>query len=188
MGEILNLHNGILHFLHKEPVFTLLSGHIDLQKNVHIQSELCRVGLNLLGQAQGIHRVNQHGLVNDLVNFVALQMTNHMPSDILRKLRFFVQDFLYLVLTEIPGPGIISLHKHGNGFCFADSDESHFLRISSRPAAGIFNMLSYFFQLFFYHIVFLPYWYSSCPSSTMEASSTMWSYTDKPYFMFFRTV
>ena len=173
MGEILNLHDGILHLFHKEPVFALLTGHIDLQKNVYIQPQLCRVCLNLLRQAQRVHGVNQYGLVNDLMDLVALQMSNHVPADIFRKLRFLVQDFLYLVLTEIPGPRVISLHKHGNGFCLADCDECHFLRTSSRPAAGIFNMFSYFSQLIFYHIVFLPYWYSSCPSSTMEASSTI---------------
>ena len=132
--------------------------------------------------------MNQGNLSDNIFDLVALQMADHVPADVGRELLHFIAQFLHFIFSEIADALPVDFLQHFQRFCFADSDESHFLRISSRPAAGIFNMLSYFFQLIFYHIVFLPYWYSSCPSSTMEASNTMWSYTDKPYFMFFRTV
>ena len=156
MGKILYGHDGILNFLHHEPVFALLPGHIDLQKNVHIHLFFCCFRFNLPGQAQGVHGMDHHRVADHLADLVALKMADHMPADVLGQFRFLGQDLLDLILSKVPGSCSICLLQHGNRFCLAHGDQSDFLRSPARPDTCCIDGFPYLIQIFFYHLLVPP--------------------------------
>ena len=52
--------------------------------------------------------MNHMHFIRNIFNFIGLQMSNHMPTDILWKFLIFIYDFLNFVLTKITSPCIIS--------------------------------------------------------------------------------
>ena len=150
MREGADLPYGRLGIFHKKAIFALFFCHIDFQKNIHFYILFCSLLLNLSGKAQGIHRMDQDGLSQNLMNLVALQMSDHMPAHIIRKAAIFCLDLLNLIFTKIPGSSLISFLKHGNRFCLAYRNKRYLGRISSRSLAGLLDTPSYYFQIVSY--------------------------------------
>ena len=62
---------------------------------------------------------NQVDLIYNIFYFIALQVSDQVPSDIRRHLWYLVHQFLYFILSEVPGTRMIDIHKHIHRLCLA---------------------------------------------------------------------
>ena len=99
--------------------------------------------------------MDENSFSHYLMYFIALEMTDHMPTDILWQDWLFLNDLLNFIFTEIPCPGFICLFQHRYWFGLAYRNKSNLFWITSCPLAGIFYIFSYFTDLLFYHDLFL---------------------------------
>ena len=89
--------------------------------------------------------MDQYGLTDNVFYFVSLQMSDHMPFDILWHFLDFIAELLHFIFAEIPDIFIINFLKHLNWFCFTDSDQRHFFSLSS---CAVTRFLYTFFYIF----------------------------------------
>ena len=90
MGKSCNFINKFENLFRHKAEFALFLGHVDLQQYIRYQIALGSLFLNRLCQPQGIYGMDQIHLINDIFYFIALQMTDHMPVDILGQEIMFV--------------------------------------------------------------------------------------------------
>ena len=88
-----------------------------------------------LSKAIAVDAVDKDCLSDQLSDFIALQMTDHVPSEIFRQLRLFAADLLYLVLSEIPLTGVIGFPQHLYRLGLRDAYQMHAVPVSSGPLA-----------------------------------------------------
>ena len=131
--------------------FTLLLCYIHLDKNRNSNIMFGCFMLDRFCKTQRIHGMDKSHFIYNIFDFVALQMSDHVPADIRRKLRYLIHDLLYFVFSEISGTGIICFLKHRHRLGFADRDQCNLFRITSCFFACKFNVFSYLFKIFCYH-------------------------------------
>ena len=128
MGEFGNNGNCLQNFAGPEPILAFLFPDIDLQKDVDINVFFGRLFFNLFSQSHCINGVDQDCFIDDLAYLVLLQMSDHMPADVIRKCGRLFKNLLNLIFTEVTDAGIICLPEKFHRFCFTDSYQRYILR------------------------------------------------------------
>ena len=128
-----------------ENVLGFLMRNIYLHKDRNNDIFLLCLNIDLLCQTVGINRMDQCNLSDNVFYFVSLQMSDHMPFDILWHFLDFIAELLHFIFAEIPDIFIINFLKHLNWFCFTDSDQRHFFSLSS---CAVTRFLYTFFYIF----------------------------------------
>ena len=76
--------------------------------------------------------MDQNGSPHNIFHLVALQVPDHMPSEILREKLIFVTKLLRFVLSEVSGAKLNDLLDHRDRLGLADNDQRDILS----PASG----------------------------------------------------
>ena len=103
--------------------------------------------------------MDQSCFVDDLFYFISLQMTDHMPVNILWKGIMLLAEFLNIVLTEVTYPGTVKLFDILLRLCLADCDQRDILRIPARAGAGLIDVPANSFIIFQKHLQHLTFLY-----------------------------
>lgn len=83
-------------------------------------------------------------------------MADHVPADVGRELLHFIAQFLHFIFSEIADALPVDFLQHFQRFCFADSDQRHFLAGTSCTLTSLLYMiLPLFLNFSFNHIYFL---------------------------------
>ena len=101
-----------------------------------------------LRQLQGIDRVNQPHLIDNIFHFIRLQVTDHMPLNILWQCLVFLPDLLHFIFPKHTDAQIIGFLKRLHRLCLADGNQSDFFSLPTRPVARCLYPCLDFFQIF----------------------------------------
>ena len=123
-GKCIHLHKQLIQILTVNAGFGLLAGKVDLHENVLYLAKLRRSLVDLLRQAQRIHRMNQIELTDGVPHLVRLQMADQMPFHLALQIFRLVQSLLHTVLSNVHNAGINGFPhclygmvlRHGNQF------------------------------------------------------------------------
>ena len=100
---------------------------------------------DLFCQPVCINRMNQGNLSDNIFDLVALQMSDHVPADVGRELLHFIAQFLHFIFSEIADALPVDFMQHFQRFCFADSDQRHFLAGTTCTLTSLLYMLFHCF-------------------------------------------
>ena len=94
--------------------------------------------------------MNHKNLVHNILHLVALQVSDHMPADVLRHNLILIHELLHLVFPKIAAAARIRLFQHGNRLRLAHRDQLHPACLPAARRAGIFDIFSDDVKIFFY--------------------------------------
>ena len=114
-----------------ETELALLSCRVDLDQDVHNPPGLYSFFADGSGQVCAVHAVDHNGLVHEVLDFVCLQVADHMPLNIFRQLRELVIDLLHTVFAERTLSGIVSLSEILDRHSLGDTDQSYVVTVSA---------------------------------------------------------
>ena len=134
-------------FFRRDTELGILIGHIDLQKDLRRDIFFGRLLLDLLCQMQRIHRMNQHNLIDDVLYFVCLQMSDHMPADRRADLLIFLTEFLHIILPVLHLTGLYQSLNILQRLHLTDCHQRDFPGVSARFLAGSFDIFLYICQI-----------------------------------------
>ena len=95
--------------------------------------------------------MDQAGLIHNVFDFVALEMTDQVPVQRFLDFFYFAAHFLYFILTEILRAGFHDFTDQLHRFCFADCNQQNIFSGASCALAGSLDTGFDFHQIFFYH-------------------------------------
>ena len=72
--------------------------------------------------------MNHSDVLGNIFHLVSLQMTDHMPADILWQRFMLCAELLNIILAEIPVAGCVELFNHLVGLSLADCDQRDVFR------------------------------------------------------------
>ena len=79
-----------------------------------------------LQQSYGVHGLDEVGThLQQVPHFIGLQMSDEMPMDISRQGRYFLLQFLYTALTEVPFSRLIRFTNRLYGVKLTHAHECH---------------------------------------------------------------
>ena len=142
-----NLTDQCCSFFYRSSELAFLLCNIYLDQDIDFHLLLHGFSADLFRQPEAVHAVDQVNLIYNIFYLIALQMADHMPSDIRRHLRDLVHQFLNLVLPEISGSRTVDIHQHIHRFGLADCKQRHFLLRSARLLTGFCDVLFYRFVI-----------------------------------------
>ena len=99
----------------------------DLQKAINRATTLRRLLLNSLRQALAIKRLNKMDIGCDILHLIGLQMTNHMPLNIIGQHRLLCFQLLRTALAKGSLTSIVSLLQRLNGVELRHRQQLHAL-------------------------------------------------------------
>lgn len=119
--------------------------YLDIMRDIRAMTGI-QMNVELGLQTANYHTLQMidrgHGLaefIDDIFYFVALQMTNHLPVNILRHYVIFFIQFLHFIFTKITATVSIRFFQHFYRFGLADSNQCYILPFS----AGAFACSAY---------------------------------------------
>ena len=128
-----------------------LSAHVHFDQDRNDSIMFCSLLVNRLGKRIGIDGMNQMNIFRDILDFVALQMTDHMPTNILREIIMLFSELLNIVFTEVSVTCFIEFHDSFFGLRFTDRYDRHFRSISSASFTRFIDQFSDMIQICFQH-------------------------------------
>ena len=139
-------------FLYGDTKLAFLAGNVYLDQDRDFAVVLYCFLTDRFCQTKRIDRMNQGNFSCNVFYFIPLQMTDHVPVDILWQHFLFFCQLLHFVFTEIAFAKIIDFGKHFDRFCLADRNQGNFLPVPSGSFAGFCDFLLDFFIVLFQHI------------------------------------
>ena len=134
-----NFMNKIHNFLWHQTEFCIFFCHVYFEKHIYNNTFFRCFFINCFRKTNRINRMDQLCLIDDIFYFVALQMTNHLPVNILRHYVIFFIQFLHFIFTKITATVSIRFFQHFYRFGLADSNQCYILPFS----AGAFACSAY---------------------------------------------
>ena len=98
-----------------------------------------------------VYTMDHDSLIHQIADLVCLQMTDHMPPDIIGELWKLVIDLLNAVFAKGPLTGIVGLPEIVHGHGLGDTDERDIISLSARPLTGFLYTVFHTAYIFSYH-------------------------------------
>ena len=142
-----NIGGQLRSILQRNSELALFSGYIDLDQNRNDSVMLGSFLLDRSCQLLCIDGMNHIDVTGDIFHLVSLQVADHVPADVFRKVFRFAAELLNVIFSEIPLSGVIERHDVGLRLCLADCKNRDSVSRSSGPQAGSLCALLYLFQI-----------------------------------------
>ena len=130
-------------FLGVKSKFGRFLGNVNLKQHLDFAVEFRRFAFHDVQHFQAIHAMDEVHKGQEILDFVGLDVANHVPSNVAGKALGLAHQFLHAVFPKVPLTGVIRVHQVFVGLGFAHGNECDFavdfLRVGGQFRPDLFQ-------------------------------------------------